>query len=495
MTDYFYQEKDQVIALIHEESYGKCQGNTSAWAKCDNPTNFKGLDLVHKGPDLSPTIREKIDYFGVGGGKYPAMIVNAMHNPIEITLDMPLQCGRFLSYAIGKATHTGSVAEVTEITCPAGSTFAASGDADYILIDCINDSDTIIQNYIWFDVDDGCDDPAVSGRTGIECDIASTDSAAQVATKLSVKINNEANYGASVATAVVTVTNAYAGAVIDAKDGVSSGCTFSITTQGASVEDIPESINHSMESFCLHVEQKNTTGAETIIYELLGCIVKSITYHIGYNENDGQIMQSVNITSPYAVILADTDKLASPPSYIDSTPFNFGNVDETSDKILEENSGDILPDAVSLLEFTIENTITFMPDVGNTYFTDFTCADRKISLHIVGFNKKSTIFDFWRDLWDQANKRFSTATTQICSSIKLTRSTNDYIKIFVYNWKIASYACRFFNVQEGSLRSEDFTLNSATPLASNSNRMLCDSSSNNCEIKDSEPYTTYHHTT
>ena len=250
-----------------------------------------------------------------------------------------------------------------------------------------------------------------------------------------------------------------------------------------------------MESFCLHVEQKNTTGAETIIYELLGCIVKSITYNIGYNENDGQIMQSVSITSPYAIILTDSDKLVSPPSYNDSTPFNFGNVDETSDKILEENSGDILPNAVSLLEFTIDNTITFMPDVGNVYFTDFTCADRKISLHIVGFNKKSTIFDFWRDIWDQANKRFSTATTQICSNIKLTRSANDYIKIFVYNWKVVSYSCRFFNVQEGSLRAEDFTLNVATPLASNSNKMLCDSSSNNCEIKDSEPYTTYHHTT
>ena len=371
MTDYFYQEKDQVIALIHEESYGKCQGNTSAWAKCDNPTNFKGLDLVHKGPDLPPTIREKIDYFGVGGGKYPTMIVNAMHNPIEITLNMPLQSGRFLSYAIGTATTSGT-------------------------------------------------DPYT--------------------------------------------------------------------------HDIPESINHSMESFCLHVEQKNTTGTETIIYELLGCIVKSITYHIGYNENDGQIMQSVNITSPYAVILEDADKLASPPSYLTDVPYTFGDVDETSDKILEENSGDILPDAVSLLEFTIENTITFMPDVGNLYFTDFTCGERKVSFHIVGFNKKSTIFGFWSGIWETDTHMYDTATTRICSNIKLTRSANDYIKIFVYNWKITNYSCRFFNVQEGSLRAEDFTLTSATPR-STANRMLIDASGNNCEVKDDRANTYYHHTT
>lgn len=46
-----------------------------------------------------------------------------------------------------------------------------------------NISSSSTDYYVWYDIDNGSSDPTVSGRTGIEVDIASGDTAAQVATK------------------------------------------------------------------------------------------------------------------------------------------------------------------------------------------------------------------------------------------------------------------------------------------------------------------------
>jgi len=122
-------------------------------------------------------------------------------------------------------------AEITTVLCLAGSAITTG---DYFTITAIASTGELVNNYVWFDKDSGGGDPAPSGLTGIEVDIANTDTNAQVATKLKNVMDAEANYGATVATATVTITNAQKGCVLDAVD-VNTGSTITITTQGTQV--------------------------------------------------------------------------------------------------------------------------------------------------------------------------------------------------------------------------------------------------------------------
>lgn len=85
--------------------------------------------------------------------------------------------------------------------------------------------------YVWFNLDAGGTDPAVSGRTGIEVAIATGDSESQLATKLATAIDGEDDFGASPSTNVVTITDAATGARTDIADG-DSGLTLAVDTQG-----------------------------------------------------------------------------------------------------------------------------------------------------------------------------------------------------------------------------------------------------------------------
>ncbi|MBA7588219.1 hypothetical protein ES708_30271 [subsurface metagenome] len=124
-----------------------------------------------------------------------------------------------ISYTIGN-----DVAEVTDVTCPADVDSSLGGkywtlnsiDADY---------------YVWYDVDNESTDPEPEGKTGIEIDIISGESAADVASKTAAAINNLDDFGASSASAIVTVTNADVGAITDAAD-VDAGVSVDVITQG-----------------------------------------------------------------------------------------------------------------------------------------------------------------------------------------------------------------------------------------------------------------------
>ena len=115
-------------------------------------------------------------------------------------------------------------AEVTSVTCVATALMTTS---DYFLINC-----PTVENYVWFQIDAAGADPAPGG-TGIKIDIAAADTADQVAAKLQTKMDLEANYGASVVGAVVTITNAANGDVVDASD-YNTDFIISVTTQGTS---------------------------------------------------------------------------------------------------------------------------------------------------------------------------------------------------------------------------------------------------------------------
>src|SRR3989344_1322365 len=124
-----------------------------------------------------------------------------------------------------------SLAEITEVTV-----FAASGitTGDYFLLYSATDATGY---YVWYDKDSGGGNPAITGKTGIEVDIAAANTSTNVASATSSAINSiaGADFTASQSAAVVTITNDAKGSTTDASDssgGTSTGFTFNITTQG-----------------------------------------------------------------------------------------------------------------------------------------------------------------------------------------------------------------------------------------------------------------------
>jgi len=119
-------------------------------------------------------------------------------------------------------TYNGD-AEVTDITC--GAAAAGSGGKYFTL------SSPSTDYYVWYDLDDNPTDPGVAG-TGIEVDIATGDTADDVAAATASAINAVTGLGAVSSAAIVTVTNADDGAATDAADGDTGFPLFETTTQG-----------------------------------------------------------------------------------------------------------------------------------------------------------------------------------------------------------------------------------------------------------------------
>jgi hypothetical protein len=94
------------------------------------------------------------------------------------------------------------------------------------------------QYYVWYRTNTLGTDPSASnpGRIGVRVDIATNATAAQVATATATALDGLADFAASAALAVVTVTNSMGGPATDAADGSGGGATtFTIATmtQGA----------------------------------------------------------------------------------------------------------------------------------------------------------------------------------------------------------------------------------------------------------------------
>lgn len=86
--------------------------------------------------------------------------------------------------------------------------------------------------YIWFTVDGAGSDPEDADR-GIEVAILSTDTDAQVASKVQAAVDAVGELTATVSTTTVTIVNDVAGSVTDAADvSTSTGVTPSVQTQG-----------------------------------------------------------------------------------------------------------------------------------------------------------------------------------------------------------------------------------------------------------------------
>ncbi len=95
----------------------------------------------------------------------------------------------------------------------------------------MQDADDAHLYYVWFNVNSMGVDPMVGGRTGIEVDIMTNDSAATVGTAMAAAIAavNSGNSFTATGTTTVTVTDKVAGALTIGED-ISTGFTFTATT-------------------------------------------------------------------------------------------------------------------------------------------------------------------------------------------------------------------------------------------------------------------------
>jgi len=188
------------------------------------------LELISEDVRLE---QEKIPSAAVISERYMNKYINGAHDvqgsfTIEVNPD---NIGLLMYMALGVEANasqvTGATAEVTDITCEADTGGSLSGE--YITF-----SAPAGDFYAWFDVDDqGSDDPAPGG-TGIAVGFPVNTTADNVAAALATAIDANANFGASAAAAVVTITNASNGAVTDATNGDTGWSTApDVTTQGS----------------------------------------------------------------------------------------------------------------------------------------------------------------------------------------------------------------------------------------------------------------------
>jgi len=125
-----------------------------------------------------------------------------------------------------------SNAEVTELLVGnSGTFFDVVGSAKAVIIHNGDNG----RYYFWFNVTDGSNsqtDPAIGG-TQVQVDILDADTASDIAGKLQSSIDTLPDFGAGVATATVTVTNAKTGESIDASIVDSALTSATVTTQGS----------------------------------------------------------------------------------------------------------------------------------------------------------------------------------------------------------------------------------------------------------------------
>lgn len=117
--------------------------------------------------------------------------------------------------------------QVQTITCAANTSNALNNDYFFIW-----SGEDAVKYYAWFNSSAGGNDPSISGATGIEVAVTNGDTAAQVATALASALDAHADFSASALGTVVTVTNSDIGWATPAQEGLGTGFTFAVTTEG-----------------------------------------------------------------------------------------------------------------------------------------------------------------------------------------------------------------------------------------------------------------------
>lgn len=115
----------------------------------------------------------------------------------------------------------------------------SSGDLNntYFDLNLIGYDFSETQYYVWFNINSGGTDPAISGKTGIEVTAATDATAATIAAAIETAINAaDVPCFVSVSSDAVAITNQVQGAITAETDSGSTGFTFEVGTVGLSVE-------------------------------------------------------------------------------------------------------------------------------------------------------------------------------------------------------------------------------------------------------------------
>lgn len=155
------------------------------------------------------------------------------------------------------------VSEVTTITTPAASSITSG---QYFTINSALDQTAY---YVWYNKNGAGGNPTVIGKTPIEVAITTGDTANQVAAATQLAINAISDFGASVSTNIVTVTNTVAGDTTNAANVDVSGLTVSVATQGSGASNyyVNDADNLTLAIKKLDKNLKDLAGNPIKIYE------------------------------------------------------------------------------------------------------------------------------------------------------------------------------------------------------------------------------------
>lgn len=124
--------------------------------------------------------------------------------------------------------------QVQTITCIADVADALDGDYFFIYT-ALN----AIKYHVWFNTSGGAAvDPAPGGSTAVVVALTTGDTASAVATAVASALDGLAGFVATANGPIVTVTNASAGYASQAHEGVGTGFSFALTTEGDTAADV-----------------------------------------------------------------------------------------------------------------------------------------------------------------------------------------------------------------------------------------------------------------
>ena len=471
MTDYVYDKSGQDIFFVREDSYGlpadpQTSANVTAWTKLPQTyTLWRKLDYITDSFDPVLPIIEKLKIFDIGDSKHASAIASGNIEPVEFSINMEAQGLEFLMFAIGApAVSSHGQKFKTEITCVAD--VSGSLNDTYFLIDGVNAAGTQERFCVWFDVDSGGSAPTVEGiadANRLEVDISANDTAATIQAAVATKIAAEAEFADDTsAAAVVKLVAANNGAVLPAHDSGSTtktGFAFSQTTQGSTTYTVTEVLTTILPSFTLHLEQRNTTAAESIIWDLFGCVIDSVEVNVSFNEKI--VKYTVGIKCPYAVA---GDLALNPPArkQIDTMASMSALQESAAAYIIQEGTTDRTPTTVEKVTFSINNNINFQPDVAARYMKLAISGKRDVTMNIVGATHEKELFDYWQGAYTLDDDGYYRPTAsaedgKLNTVFKLQReATYDYISITVYNWLLRDHNFTFVSVDD-AIKMVDMT--------------------------------------
>lgn len=486
MSKDFYQRIDQKIYFQREVTYGSIydpEGDLDPWEIVDaDYAHWRRLDKVPDAVDVTLPFISKDKIFDIGDGKHPSMIASGNIEPQEFTIETAGQTLEFLALAIGNPAYSSHGRSHTErITCVAKGVMS---DNDYFLLDVIDTN--IVKTYcIWFDVSTGGAEPVITGISNfVEIPL---DGAADTATGTADAAKTAITTAAIGITAtnvggILILTHTNNGAVRPAQEGAATtGFSFgNITQWGATTFTVAEGTGYSLPSFTFQVEQKNAASAESIVYNLFGCVIESAEILVDFGEkivkgnfvfktpyaleNSNGIATNVPISKRIAAFPTMETLKESADNYLIQMPLTVAATTMT----------DLTPKSVERVSIKIINNVEFKSDIAYRYGQFAIAGKRDVSLNIVGFSDEKELFKFWHEAYVASGGDWipTNATGRINTKFKLQRdATYDYILMSVYNWLVEEHNLHFQNIDEG-IKGVDITLTGSTP---DSNGRIIDS--------------------